>query len=89
MDLRLLLWTWVEKELANEILSFRDFNNINDAHPVELQKLYENLILSIQSELKTDKLVVIPHDILHYLPFAALSDGENYLIDSAHSFYPS
>jgi tetratricopeptide (TPR) repeat protein len=28
------------------------------------------------------KLIVVPHDVLHYLPFHALHDGERYLIET-------
>jgi len=30
-------------------------------------------------------LVVVPHDVLHFLPFHALFDGERYLITSSRS----
>jgi CHAT domain-containing protein len=31
--------------------------------------------------IRTTKLIIVPHGVLHYLPFAALSDGKEYLID--------
>ena len=68
-------------ELVEEIVLFRDFSDVSEGHPGEIQQLYKWLIAPIQSELKTDNLVIVPHNILHYVPFAALSDGSNYLID--------
>ncbi len=47
-----------------------------------LQRLHELLITPIRDRLETaDELVVIPHGTLHQLPFAALFDGETYLVD--------
>ena len=30
--------------------------------------------------------MIVPHGVLHYLPFHALYDGAGYLIDSVHDF---
>jgi CHAT domain-containing protein len=43
--------------------------------------LYERLIRPIQARLVGSNLTISPHGVLHYLPFAALSDGNQYLID--------
>jgi len=47
-----------------------------------LQTLYQVLLAPLEERF-TDvaQLVVIPHGLLHHLPFAALYDGRNYLID--------
>jgi CHAT domain-containing protein len=39
------------------------------------------LIEPLKDKLQTPHLTMIPHQQLHYLPFAALTDGERYLID--------
>ncbi|GAA6619644.1 CHAT domain-containing protein [Scytonema sp. NUACC26] len=67
------------KELTDKINLFRRFSSLNNAHPKSLQELYKWLIAPVQPDLTTKKLGIVPHNILHYLPFAALTDGTNYL----------
>ncbi len=45
------------------------------------QLLYRQLFAAASPLIKTKKLIIVPHGVLHYLPFAALSDGKDYLID--------
>jgi len=45
------------------------------------RKLHRRLFRPVAKSVSTDKLVVVPHGILHYLPFNALHDGERYMID--------
>ena len=48
------------------------------------------LIAPIRDRLRAAHLVVVPHDVLHFLPFHALFDGERYLIDEfTISYAPS
>jgi len=47
-----------------------------------LGELHRNLIEPIHSKLKGRSLIFVPHSLLHYLPFQALYDGAEYLIDS-------
>jgi tetratricopeptide (TPR) repeat protein len=50
--------------------------------PLEATTLYQTLITPLKDHLTTSHLAIIPHGVLHYLPFAALSpDGTSYLID--------
>ena len=44
--------------------------------------LYRQIFALAAPSIKTKKLIIVPHGSLHYLPFAALSDGNDYLIDS-------
>lgn len=45
------------------------------------RKLYDLLLRPVQDELAaTDHVCIIPHGPLHFLPFHALLDGEEYLI---------
>jgi CHAT domain-containing protein len=47
-----------------------------------LQNLYAQLIGPIADLVKGKKrLIIVPHQMLHYVPFHALFDGEKYLID--------
>ena len=43
--------------------------------------LYHQIFSLAAPAIKTKKLIIVPHGSLHYLPFAALSDGSDYLID--------
>jgi CHAT domain-containing protein len=55
-----------------------------------LQELYRELIAPIRALLQAQHLIIVPHGVLHYVPFHALLDGEKCLIDSvAVSYAPS
>jgi len=53
--------------------------SLQDTHPQPLQDLYTWLIAPIKNQLKTPRVGIIPHLALHYIPFAAVTDGQNYL----------
>jgi CHAT domain-containing protein/tetratricopeptide (TPR) repeat protein len=46
-----------------------------------LTELYQELIAPVASRLKASHLVFVPHGLLHYVPFHALYDGTEHLID--------
>src|SRR4029079_13168347 len=48
-----------------------------DAH---LFELYVALVAPVRRLLTADHLIVVPHGVLHYLPFHALFDGPSFLI---------
>jgi CHAT domain-containing protein/tetratricopeptide (TPR) repeat protein len=50
-----------------------------EATRARLQNFYRQLVAPIAKELDAAHLIVAPHDFLHYLPFHALLDGEEYL----------
>ncbi len=55
-----------------------------------LKGLHEELIAPIADLLQGQQLVILPHGLLHYVPFHALHDGGNYLIDGfSVSYAPS
>jgi CHAT domain-containing protein len=55
-----------------------------------LQELYGELIAPLRGRLNARHLVIVPHGVLHYVPFHALFDGDRYLIDSfTISYAPS
>ena len=55
-----------------------------------LGELYRQLIGPVEGMLKGRRLVLVPHDFLHYVPLHALYDGERYLVDRfAISYAPS
>jgi CHAT domain-containing protein len=52
--------------------------------------LFNELIKPLQKFLKHGHLVIVPHDITHYVPFHALLDGTRYLMDDfTVSYAPS
>jgi CHAT domain-containing protein/predicted negative regulator of RcsB-dependent stress response len=61
-----------------------------DATQAHLEELYSLLIAPVRSQLTAEHLIIVPHSFLHYLPFHALSDGQQYLIDDfSISYAPS
>jgi CHAT domain-containing protein len=55
-----------------------------------LKALYEELIEPMASALAGKRLVIVPHGFLHYVPFHALFDGREYLVDRHEvSYCPS
>jgi len=46
-----------------------------------LQRLYDLLVRPIADRIGDRRLVIVPHRALHYVPFQALHDGKNYLIE--------
>jgi CHAT domain-containing protein len=55
-----------------------------------LRDLYRELLEPIGDRLQQKHLIFIPHGILHFLPFHALFDGQQYLIDRfSVSYSPS
>lgn len=55
-----------------------------------LHELYQALIQPIAHELTARHLIIVPHDLLHYLPFHAFYDGRHYLGERyALSYAPS
>lgn len=46
-----------------------------------LTRLYEAVFEPLELMIASDKLIIIPHGLLHYVPFHALSDGQDYLAD--------
>lgn len=55
-----------------------------------LRALYGELLAPLRSRLEVGHLIVVPHDVLHHVPFHALEDGGAYLIDRMSiSYAPS
>jgi CHAT domain-containing protein len=67
--------------LSLAIATFLDFAGAGDDSSA-LRFLYNSLIDPIKGRLNTTKLIVVPHGVLHDLPFAALTpNGKSYLHD--------
>ncbi len=55
-----------------------------------LQEMYNYLVAPFVGSIRTPHVTIIPHGILHFLPFHAFFNGEKYLIDEFEiSFAPS
>jgi len=53
-----------------------------------LGELYRQLIAPLQHLLAgRQRLIVVPHQVLHYVPFHALSDGTGFVIDTHEVTY--
>src|SRR6185436_16267674 len=55
--------------------------------PLTLKQLHAWLIAPVRRYIKTRTVGIIPHKELHYLPFAALTDGRHYFGDEHTLFY--
>jgi len=59
--------------------------SIEDANSMKYMNasgnLYNRLLKPINQEIKTSKLIIVPHGALHYLPFTALQHNGKFLID--------
>jgi CHAT domain-containing protein len=75
--------TDIKDKIAGFQLNRDDFQTIND--------LYEILITPVRSSLNTSNLIIVPHSVLHYLPFGVLTaDNTTFLSDEfAISYLPS
>lgn len=68
--------------LDAEVRGFRDAIERRDTGAAALGRpLYDRLIRPLAADLTGSKLTISPHGVLHYLPFDALMDGDEYLLD--------
>ena len=74
------------KTLRESIFSLGEKNKFNEASVL----LYKQLIEPLLPHITGKELIIVPHDVLHYLPFHALvgSDGR-YLIERYPVYYLS
>jgi CHAT domain-containing protein len=49
--------------------------------PSSAGNLYDRLFKPLEPHIRNKNLTIVPHDALHYLPFAALNTGRDYLLD--------
>jgi CHAT domain-containing protein len=69
--------------VADDIKNFRTAieNTSSSAHEQLAMHLFNLLIKPIEGSLSSSRLIIVPHGALHYLPFYALYDGKDYLIE--------
>jgi CHAT domain-containing protein len=75
-----------KNELAKQLKTFREMiSTLGDARELNAvsTSLYKSLIQPLLPHITGKELIIVPHDVLHYLPFQALlgSDGR-YLIEN-------
>jgi CHAT domain-containing protein/tetratricopeptide (TPR) repeat protein len=80
--------------LSNDLASFLEMSSTEGWEVPQsiCTRLYRALIAPIIAEMPDtiDRLLIIPHNSLHHLPFAALHDGKSYLCERfAISYLPT
>jgi CHAT domain-containing protein len=87
--LRMLQFQMSKFRLGSEYM--RSFaNSLLGAVQSHLGELYQELVAPFRERIRAQHLVIVPHGMLHYVPFHALFDGQQYLIDSfTISYAPS
>lgn len=72
-------------QLSGQVSHFRDLMAFKQTEATRqaAQELHQALIEPLAGQLKTRRLLIVPHGVLHYLPFAALWDAATgeYLIE--------
>lgn len=88
-SIRLLHLQLAKWQLGPEYL--RTFGPVLQAATcAHLHDLHDALIAPLRRHLHGHHLIVVPHDVLHTLPFHALYDGKRFLVDDfAISYAPS
>jgi CHAT domain-containing protein/tetratricopeptide (TPR) repeat protein len=76
-----------ESELFNLIRQFRGFVSLKTWQQDKLRLLYQYLVSPLKPYLKTPVVGIVPHGVLHYLPFSMLSDGQRYFDEEHTIFY--
>lgn len=59
----------------------RDMQTVSPATQQRLVALHKLLIAPLQPHIRATRLTIVPQGVLHYLPFAALNDGNKDLVD--------
>lgn len=73
--------------LNGQIEAFRSFPNLEIPYPDASAQLYRSIIEPIKPYITKPNLIIVPHQDLHYLSFAALTDGSRYLVDDYSMLY--
>lgn len=76
-----------EDEMAGPIRWFRRFADTSALQSGRLEQLHGWLLAPLEPYIHTRTVGVIPHRLLHYVPFAALTDGQHYFGEEHTLFY--
>jgi len=79
------------KDLNGLVEQFRKEISIPGSHAYGKlsERLYTMLISPVEGALHTDRLVIVPHGVMHYVPFAALCHGRCLIDRYSISLLPS
>jgi CHAT domain-containing protein/Tfp pilus assembly protein PilF len=75
-----------ERSLRDQITWFLKFTNLR-TQPATMKQLYMSLVQPVKEYLRTPLVGIIPNASLHYLPFAALTNGTECFGDERSLFY--
>jgi CHAT domain-containing protein len=77
-------------ELARQVQLFRDAVSERQTGAIDAAAQLHDLLVRPLGLVAGEALVVVPHDVLHYVPFQALRSSAGYLIEtSSLSYAPS
>jgi CHAT domain-containing protein len=65
----------------------KHLDQLTDRARYHLGVLYDHLLRPLTSGLNGKRLVIVPHRILHYVPFHALHDGNSYVMEQHEVVY--
>ncbi len=73
----------LNSEIVKDVSFFRVLIEEGDVEKLKVvaNRLYKELIEPLDLYLTNKNLTIIPHGLLHYLPFNALYDGNKYMVD--------
>lgn len=74
------------EELVPKAFGPEAFASLQEVPTEALKELHAALVASVAPYLKTPRVGLIPQGVLHYVPFAALTDGKQYFGD-AHTLF--
>jgi CHAT domain-containing protein len=63
------------------------FSQLNRATNEHLVQLYRSIFAPLEAMVESERLIIIPHGALHYIPFHALNDGSRYLVERYEMSY--
>lgn len=72
--------------LATAVTDLHKWINHDNPYPRPLRNLYHWLVAPLDQYIGTPVVGIVPHQSLHYVPFAALTDGETYFGED-HSLF--
>jgi CHAT domain-containing protein len=78
-----------KEDIASLVLSFKDSIAAKDQDKTESlsEKVYNNFIKPVIPFVSGDRIGIIPHGSLYYLPFAAISLKGQYIVDTFSFFH--
>jgi CHAT domain-containing protein/tetratricopeptide (TPR) repeat protein len=89
-DIRQRLGFQLEKFVLGSAYVASHSDQVLTATQRHLHELYNNLFARLAPRINTKRLIVVPHGVLHLLPFHAFFDGSRYVIDDFEvSYAPS